>query len=106
MPKPAPVIGQHSEYHPDGDDFELKRAKLAATLARQTAEGWFPEVGGMDLGYCSVLLDYVMLYCRVTGDRSPLPAMGRLVRFMLPHIHPDMTVAAEAGLCQIGRAHV
>lgn len=79
----------------------LKAAKgmMADALSRQTAEGWFPEVGGMDLGYCSVLLDYVMLYVWATDDETPLPAMRKLLDFMLPHIEPCVTIMAEAGLC-------
>jgi hypothetical protein len=73
--------------------------KLDDTLARQHPEGWFPEVGGMDLGYCSVLLDYVMIYSLVTGDEGAIPAMRRLFDFMLPLIHPDGTISAEMGLC-------
>lgn len=73
--------------------------KIADTLARQTDEGWFPEIGGMDLGYCSVLLDYVMVYVLATGDAGPVPAMRRLLAFMFPHIHPDCTISPEAGLC-------
>jgi hypothetical protein len=73
--------------------------KLDDTLARQHPEGWFPEVGGMDLGYCSVLLDYVMIYSLVTGDNRAVPAMRRLFDFMLPLIHPDGTISAEMGLC-------
>jgi hypothetical protein len=81
---------------------EFRRAardKLDDTLARQRPEGWFPEVGGMDLGYCSVLLDYVMLHGLVTGDQTAVPAMRRLFAYMLPHLHPDGTITAESGLC-------
>lgn len=84
-----------------GDEAFLKAAQgmMADTLSRQTEEGWFPEVGGMDLGYCSVLLDYAMLYVRATGDQGPLTAMRKLFAFMAPHIEPDLTIMAEAGLC-------
>lgn len=76
------------------------REKLLETLRRQTAEGWFPEIGGMDLGYCSVLLDYVMLYVFITGEQTPaVPAMRRLTAFMLPHLQPGPTISPEAGLC-------
>lgn len=76
------------------------RAKLADTLARQRPEGWFPEVGGMDLGYCSVLMDYVMLTAHFAqATDQALPAMQRLVAFMLPHLQPDLTISPEAGLC-------
>ena len=74
-------------------------AKIDHTLGRQTEEGWFPEVGGMDLGYCSVLLDYVMLYTLVTGDERAIPAMQRLCAYMVPLVHPDGTISPEAGLC-------
>lgn len=73
--------------------------KMSDTLAGQTEEGWFREIGGMDLGYCSVLMDYVMVYVLVTGDTGPVPAMQRLSDFMVPHIHPDATISPEAGLC-------
>ncbi len=84
-----------------GDDIYRDAAKdaLQDTLARQTDEGWFPEIGGMDLGYCSVLLDYCMLFNAVTGDDECLSPMRRLTAFMLPHIHPDTTISPESGLC-------
>lgn len=75
------------------------KQKISDTLSRQHSEGWFPEVGGMDLGYCSVLLDYVMIYTFVTGDQVALPAMKHLFDFMSPLIHPDGTISAEMGLC-------
>jgi hypothetical protein len=75
------------------------RRKLDDTLARQNAEGWFPEVGGMDLGYCSVLLDYAMVHILVTGDQCGVGAMARLMKFMLPLFHPDATISADMGLC-------
>jgi len=73
--------------------------KVINTLNRQQPEGWFPEIGGMDLGYCSVLLDYVMIYIWVTQDHTSLPAMRKLFAYMLPLFHPDGTISPEAGLC-------
>ena len=82
------------------EDFRVAASeKMADTLSRQTKEGWFPEIGGMDLGYCSVLLDYVMVYVLVTGDTGPIAPMQQLAGFMIPHIHPDATISPEAGLC-------
>jgi hypothetical protein len=75
------------------------REKVADTLVRQTEEGWFPEIGGMDHGYCSVLLDYAMLYYLITSDDDVLPPMRRLFAFMLPHLHPNLTISCEAGTC-------
>lgn len=84
-----------------GDD-RFKRAakaKITDLLERQTAEGWFPEIGGMDLGYCSVLLDYVMLYTKLSGDEVAIPAMNKLIDFMANLMHPDLTISPEFGLC-------
>jgi len=82
------------------ESFEtVARNKIKETLTRQTAEGWFPEVSGMDIGYCFVLLDYVMLYVLVTGDEEPIPSMKKLFDFIFPFIQPDLTVSPELGLC-------
>ena len=70
-------------------DFLESAKKAELTLKRQTSEGWFPEIGGMDLGYCSVLLDYLMLYVWITKDKMPVQPSQKLIKFMLPHIHPD-----------------
>ena len=95
----AAALALASEMIGDKSMLRAARCKLDDTLARQHPEGWFPEVGGMDLGYCSVLLDYVMIYCLVTGDDYAVSAMRRLFDFMLPLIHPDGTISAEMGLC-------
>ncbi len=83
------------------NDAFLESAKKAMelTLKRQTFEGWFPEIGGMDLGYCSVLLDYLMLYVWITKDKKPIKPLQKLIKFMLPHIHPDGTISPESGIC-------
>ena len=73
--------------------------KVDEVLERQHSEGWFPEVGGMDLGYCSVLLDYLMIYTRVTGDERAVPATRRLMSFMFPLLQPDGAILAEMGIC-------
>ena len=74
--------------------------KHQMVLDRQTQEGWFNEINGMDLGYCSVLLDYAMLYRQFSSDQSGTEAMVRLFRFLFPAIHKDLTISAETGLCQ------
>lgn len=86
----------------DKDFSRVARDKIESVLRRQESEGWFPEIGAMDLGYCSVLMDYVMLYVHFSGDTKPVPAMRKLMEFMAPHIHPDGTVAAEGGSCRNG----
>ncbi len=78
---------------------ESAKKAMELTLKRQTFEGWFPEIGGMDLGYCSVLLDYLMLYVWITKDKKPIKPLQKLINFMLPHIHPDGTISPESGIC-------
>ncbi len=80
----------------------LDNAKKAMhnTLQRQTKEGWFPEIGGMDLGYSWVLLDYCMIYNWITCDHSVIKPMKKLISFVLPHMHPDGSISPEAGICQ------
>ena len=73
--------------------------KLEKALSVQEPEGWFNEVAGMDLGYCSVLLDYAMIYAWMLEDEQPLAPMKKLFRFMNPFFRPNFTIAPEAGLC-------
>jgi hypothetical protein len=72
--------------------------KIEMSLAHQSEEGWFSELGAVDLGYTSVALDYLMIYWRLTGDDRAASAASRLI--LAPHLHPDLTAAAEAGICR------
>ena len=74
--------------------------KLETSLAHQSEEGWFSELGGADLGYSSLALDYLMIYWRLAGDDRAALAASRLLEFLAPHLHPDLTAAAEAGICR------
>lgn len=75
------------------------KEKIDSILKRQKKEGWFSEVGGMDLGYCSVLLDYVMIYHYFSKDKSVLMPMKKLFFFIKNFIQPDFSISKEAGLC-------
>lgn len=75
------------------------KEKIDSILKKQKKEGWFSEVGGMDLGYCSVLLDYIMLYQYFSKDRSVLIPMKKLFFFIKNFIQPDFSILKEAGLC-------
>jgi hypothetical protein len=84
------------------DDLALAgaRAKLRRSLDTQRPEGWFPELRGMDFGYSALVVDYLGHYGRRMGMETVADAAGRVVRFLLPHFHPDLTLAAEAGTCR------
>ena len=88
-------------YRITGDELFQRGAikKHQDVLETQTEEGWFNEIAGMDLGYCSVLLDYMMIYRYMMNDNSGLAAMKKLYEFMFPFIQPDLTISPEAGIC-------
>jgi hypothetical protein len=50
---------------------------VGRTLAMQTAEGWFEEYGGPDLGYLSVTADCLWDLFDATGDERFLTAIDR-----------------------------
>jgi hypothetical protein len=74
--------------------------KLDISLANRSEEGWFLELGGADLGYSSLALDYLMIYSRLMADDRAAPAAAKLLKFLAPHLHPDLTVVGEAGICR------
>lgn len=76
------------------------RDKLARSLATQTEEGWFPELRGMDFGYSALVVDYLGHYGQLVGMNRVIEPVGRLVSFLLPHFHPDLTLSAEGGTCR------
>ncbi len=58
----------------------------------QSREGWFPEYGGADLGYSTVLLYFLAHYFRLSGDTRILPCLERLIDFSSHFVHPDGTM--------------
>ena len=40
-----------------------------------------------------------MLYAWITKDKKPIKPLQKLIKFMLPHIHPDGTISPESGIC-------
>lgn len=79
---------------------EAARAKIDRSLTVQTPEGWFPELDGMDFGYSALVLDYLMQYQWMTGDERANAAASRLLDFLLPHLHPDLSLSPEGGTCR------
>lgn len=56
--------------------------RLTDFFASQSAEGWFPEYDGPDLGYLSVTIDCLYDYFLVTRDQRAFQAMTRAIDFM------------------------
>ncbi len=71
--------------------------KLKRFLSTQSAEGWFPEYGGADLGYQSVCLDMLAEYYALSKDERVVEPMRRVVNFMRWFVHPDGSIGGEYG---------
>jgi len=56
--------------------------RLDRFLARQSAEGWFPEYGGADTGYLSVTLDCLWDLFEATGEPRFRDALDRGVAYI------------------------
>jgi hypothetical protein len=74
--------------------------KLEAALANRTEEGWFLELGGADLGYGHLIFDQLMLYERMMKDGKAERAASRLLEFLIPHLHPDVTISPDGSTCR------
>ncbi|HLC65524.1 MAG TPA: hypothetical protein VJI46_05380 [Candidatus Nanoarchaeia archaeon] len=66
--------------------------KIDAILASQTNEGWWYEYEGPDIGYLSLMIDYLSKYYSKSRDKRVLAAIKRAASFLKYFIHPDGTV--------------
>lgn len=74
------------------DMLRTARERLPALLARQSAEGWFPEQGGVDLGLLSLTIDALArLYHRHNWEELTEP-LGRALRFLRHFVTPSGAV--------------
>jgi hypothetical protein len=69
--------------------------KLTVFLSRQSADGWFPEYGGADIGYLSVCLDMMCQYHKLSDDERVVEPIRKVVEFFKYFVHPDGTVGGE-----------
>lgn len=74
-------------------------AKVAKVLDRQTAEGWFPELGGLDTGYSFLTLEYLSLCWLYRRDERLQAALAKALDFLSFFVHPDLTTGREYNLC-------
>lgn len=79
------------------DVLNVVHSKLDNLLIKQSAEGWFPEQGGADIGYSSVTLDMLTEYYWASGDTRVKEAICRLQDFLSYFVHPDGTIGGEYG---------
>lgn len=76
---------------------EIVNKKLKNILKKQNREGWFPEYGGVDIGYLSVSLNYLAEYYRLSNNEEVLPVLKRILEFIQYFIHPNGTSGGDYG---------
>lgn len=76
---------------------EAFRKRRQDILSAQNEEGWFPEYGGADIGYCFKSLDLICTYLEDRDDEVMFSAASKLSRFVSAFIHPDGTAGGAYG---------
>jgi hypothetical protein len=71
--------------------------KLDRFFALQSAEGWFAEYGGADLGYLSTTLDFLAEYWRMSDDSRAFDACVGILEFAQYFIHQDGSAGGQYG---------
>lgn len=69
--------------------------KINFILEHQTSEGWWNEYGGPDIGYLSLMIDYLVTYYQETTDERVLRAVKKANFFITHFLHPNFTVGGE-----------
>lgn len=69
--------------------------KINVLTAAYCEEGWFPEQGGVDIGYLSVALDMLSEYCAVDDNPWASEKIIRIIDFISCFVHPDGTTGGE-----------
>lgn len=64
---------------------------------RQTKESWFYEYGGADIGYLSLLIDYIAKYYLKSKNKEAFYILKKSISFISYFIHPNMTNGGEYG---------
>jgi hypothetical protein len=82
-----------------GDDHFKEGAKKKADfiINNQYEGGWWSEYGGPDIGYLSLMIDYLIKYHERTKDNDIEPSIDRAVEFLTSFMHPNLTIGGEYG---------
>ena len=73
--------------------------KLESIIDAQTKEGWFPEVGHMDVGYTFLTVEFVTMVMELWSNWEGITVFQRAFDFACEWIHPDLTIGDEYGVC-------
>ncbi len=75
----------------------IAQNKINRILEKENDEGWFTEYGGVDVGYLSVSLDFLIRYFELSNDFRVLQSARRIINFLKYFIHPDGSLGGEYG---------
>ncbi len=78
---------------------EAAGEKVDSVLARQTGEGWFPELGGVDTGYSFLTLEYLAHCLRSSPSERLEKALLKALDFLSFFVHPEISTGREYNLC-------
>lgn len=70
---------------------ETSQLYLRKLIDRQSCEGWWPEYGGPDIGYLSLLIDYLSQYYEKTNSRNASESLSRSIQFISFFKHGNYT---------------
>ncbi|MBI4864525.1 MAG: hypothetical protein HY815_30350 [Candidatus Riflebacteria bacterium] len=76
---------------------DAARSELAALLARQDPEGWFPEYGSSDPGYLGITCGWLARYHLLSRDMRAREALDRALAFLGHFLTPGGVFAGPVG---------
>lgn len=74
---------------------EASRGKFKIIEKNQSAEGWWSEYGGPDVGYLSLMIDYLTKYYELEKSENILDCLKKASAFLVNFLHPNLTAGGE-----------
>ena len=79
----------------EGHSKEIAERKFCSLLEKQKKEGWFEEYNGLDVGYLTVNLDYMVRYYELSKDERALSSAKKMLEIIKFFVHPDGSLGGE-----------
>lgn len=71
--------------------------KIKFICGKQKNEGWFDEYGGPDIGYLSLMIDYLCKYYKKNPIDELAETIGKAVEFISHYFFPDLSAGGIFG---------
>jgi hypothetical protein len=81
----------------DGRFREGAKKKVDFIIDHQYENSWWSEYGGPDIGYLSLMIDYLIKYRERTQDEDIVSSIDRAAQFLTLFMHPNLTTGGEYG---------